>query len=700
MRQISAAALDKLNTQYGVEPIFVLGVKWVDNYISYYAGKTINDPENNIFIPGQIIEINNVESILNLDGNQNSVSIDVTLDDQNGELLSLMDNVDIHKRTCYLYQYFDGIALGDMFLLFEGQIVSEISWSDADKTLKFAIVTMFDNYEAGFSPEEGDVLRLREDLVGKAWPMGFGTVIKYPASRITDIPTGVTTEPMGIHDHWLDSQVTRTQQLHDSLMDIAQFYFKAALQALNTGTPEALQAAQENEDAGNAALIAADEAMAKHQDFLAILNEQLSYDKQNTYVLTDYPIDLPPAGSSPATEFVVNQNVRVPVPNDYGVFEVGGNYLVGKMQKAGNGLSYFSFQSVYHAFVESYGQLMLDGPITRGVNDFVYIQAGSNVRYLGSYPVKYVVNIIPSDIIHVYANRTFEGSTRRMKVPPAYYKKITVRAQSSLVVNGPIFAATGIQLHRPLSTYFNEHWDDEIFVTFKSSIGSDFQSILTYIVRTFTIYDVDTDSLATIPAFNLNFAITDLKDVLTMIREICYQCKVGVTLKSGKFYFVYLPKLTTPVMTITITDLIEGSLTFSFTPTENLITKMVGTWKIDHSDPKDNRIVIRYNVPKYGTLTQEQSFYVFNVAKAVEATMSFWLYRKGNSWKRLKFQVPIKFLPLETFDIITLQSNFTSEYGIASGANINAVVQNVTYNANDNVVDIELELPIKLGKTP
>lgn len=691
MRAITNEARKKLNQQFGSEPLFVLGINWSGNTISYYADKSVYDESGTPFILGKILDINNIESILNIDGNNSSVSIDVTLSDEDESFLNLFNNVDVHRRPAYLFQYFDGLHIEDMFLLFQGYVVSDIVWNDKDKTFKIAIVSMAENYEAGFSPESGEVAKLREDLTGKPWPMGFGTVYKCPTARITDIPIGVTTEPLGIHDWWLSATTDRLDLIHADLVQIALFYLLAALQAYNS---EDFTTGDQMTELGNSQLLLADEIKGQRDGFLGMLTEQLSFDKTNTYVLTDYPINLK------------------------GMFEVGGNYLIGTMKAAKNGISYFTFDHVYHQFVNfgthpSQEQIrhqelegastfdittLLEGPITRGVNNFVYIPAGSQIRFLGDYPVRYVVNIIPSEILHVYANRTFEGVTRRMLVPKSYYKKVTVVAQSSSHIPSRTFQCTGIRFFRPLSTLFNQHWSDEVFVTFKSSIGPSFQSVIRYIIRTFTIYGIDGTSLNEIPPFNVNFALLEVKDVLTLIQEICYQCKVAVIFKQGKFYFKYLPRHYASIGSITLQDILEDSLEFSFIHTENLMTKSVGNWRFDWSDPKQNIFVIRYNVAKYGTLEEIRDFYVFNVQKAVEASMSFWLYRRGNSWKRLKIQVPLKWLIAENYDIVTLNEDFTKKYGINGGNSVDAVILNTIYDPTNNLLNLELEIPIKLGQ--
>jgi hypothetical protein len=206
MRSPTPAMQAKLIQQFGAEPFLVVGVNWAGTNVSYYSDKSILDDGGNVIVEGRILSVNNIESILSISGTKSSISIDVTLDDSDETFLHLLNNVDMHKRLAWLYLMFDGLGMSDKLELFEGYIISGVEWTDGDRVFKITIESLFNNYEAGFSPEEGDVVDLKEDLIGKPWPMAFGTVYKMPLSRITDIPVGVTTEPMGFRDYWLDWQ--------------------------------------------------------------------------------------------------------------------------------------------------------------------------------------------------------------------------------------------------------------------------------------------------------------------------------------------------------------------------------------------------------------------------------------------------------------------------------------------------------------
>ena len=118
MRTISAPSLAKLATRFGTEPINILTVQWVEGGgFSQYADRDISGG-----IKGKIQTIGELDAVINVSGNSQSQSIDVTLDDTDGSIKAILDTHDIHKRPCKLYQWFDGLATGEKFLVFQGQV--------------------------------------------------------------------------------------------------------------------------------------------------------------------------------------------------------------------------------------------------------------------------------------------------------------------------------------------------------------------------------------------------------------------------------------------------------------------------------------------------------------------------------------------------------------------------------------------------
>ena len=76
-RTITAAALAELSNQYGVEPVTIIEIEWIEGTITKYADKKLTS-EN---IEGNILVLGSLDEVINLLGSGNTVTLDVTLDD-------------------------------------------------------------------------------------------------------------------------------------------------------------------------------------------------------------------------------------------------------------------------------------------------------------------------------------------------------------------------------------------------------------------------------------------------------------------------------------------------------------------------------------------------------------------------------------------------------------------------------------------
>ncbi|KKK80391.1 hypothetical protein LCGC14_2823960, partial [marine sediment metagenome] len=136
-----------------------------------------------------------------------SQEISVTLDDTDGKIKAVMDENDVHMRDVWVYQWFEGLDIADRFLLFKGKVNSPIIWNEGERTVSFTILAQIEDNEVGFSPEEGEISNLPRSLVGKPWPMVFGTVTHSKALHLTNRLRGTTAIGVGFPDFALPSRM-------------------------------------------------------------------------------------------------------------------------------------------------------------------------------------------------------------------------------------------------------------------------------------------------------------------------------------------------------------------------------------------------------------------------------------------------------------------------------------------------------------
>jgi hypothetical protein len=192
----------------------------------------------------------------------------------------------------------------------------------------------------------------------------------------------------------------------------------------------------------------------------------------------------------------------------------------------------------------------------------------------------------------------------------------------------------------------------------------------------------------------MNFPILDKKSALNVLQEIAFQARCALWLSNGTFYIKYLPEEPSSDQTITVSDIdAEEGLTVELTSTEDLVTRMNVEWRISWNEDDPNKIILRHNVKKYGTQQEDFFFYCFNQPDIVLKAATFWLIRKANTWKKVRFKAYLQLLNLEVFDTVLL--SLGSDY--VSTGDIKAVVDEASYNSDDQTIDFTVSTPIKSG---
>jgi len=148
------------------------------------------------------------------------------------------------------------------------------------------------------------------------------------------------------------------------------------------------------------------------------------------------------------------------------------------------------------------------------------------------------------------------------------------------------------------------------------------------------------------------------------------------------------------VATITDSDVDVGTLEIGFTPTEDLVTKLVAKWRATGAQQEENTVILRHNVGKYGTKEREFEFYIYNHVDLVIKAATFWLIRYANTWKRASFRTPLHLLNVESLDGVTL--DFNSPW-IASGAVV-GVAEQADYDSDNAEVIFDVWTPVKAGR--
>ena len=109
----------------------------------------------------------------------------------------------------------------------------------------------------------------------------------------------------------------------------------------------------------------------------------------------------------------------------------------------------------------------------------------------------------------------------------------------------------------------------------------------------------------------------------------------------------------------------------------------VSNLSYDPGNIKENAysVVLRHNIKKYLIHEASYDFYIFNQPDIIYKMATFWLIRKSNTWKRVRFTTPLHKLNLETFDTVLL--SFSHPY-VASGP-VKAIVESARYDSAEQL---------------
>ncbi len=824
MRSISAGGLQKLKTRCGVEPIIIVEADWRDGTTLSYADADVGT------IPGKILEVGDLDSVINVSGSGSTSSLSIKLSDIDGSLKEIFDAHDVHKRPARVYQYFRGLDLSDKFLIFSGVVSTPIEWNDRERTFSFSILSPLENLETGFSAEEGNFSYLPASMVGKPWPMVFGTAIDYKTLPIDLCVKGTTLTGVGVLANtaeYLNSPSVDFLEQEKALFiarekrdfiketlstfDCVWGYTWDEGSSLYQIAPKPWVKFTVKNYSGDAANLTdtAEEDSLRESEILQIIAEyasvcaeieekergldcakrklaearQAKVDEAAASCCGRNPLLVLGGEDFPQDEFVT---VRVGHAVLYGKFlgqeftitsraladeitvvttadasvkklECDGapeperfcfRYQAGSLAPKSANSSYgdrnldFHTYSAFneplydyfwkydyyyhysHAFTPTYddlGAIDEDGPVYRtfaGVltpgtvknseSDGTQIlqscweEPGTPVRLASDVKQYYVASITPGTVLSVKGFRKIGGVSKLVELPTSWYS-IETRDYG-------VFTATLVVLNKPLSWReyraegLLETWTDEVYVTFKSSVGPNIADIIQYLVSQYSSLSCDAASFAHVKArtenFPANFVVFARKNIVTFLQELAEQARLAVWIDSGVVRLKYLPEEPASVDDIKLDDvLIEKGVEVSLTPTEDLITKMVIDWRSAYTatyssleDAVTHKMILRHNVVKYGVKEQSYDYYVYNQPEIIYKVATFWLMRKSITWKRVKFSTPLHKLNIETFDAVTL------DFGYVAGGAVKAVVESARYNSNDCCIDFECVVPVAAGE--
>ena len=679
MKTLQAATLAKIANKFGNESVCIVEVQWVvgGNWHQYadkdYAG-----------ISGLILDIGSMESVVKMDNQGQSQGIDIKLSDIGGELKNIINNHDVHGRTCRFYQLFADLPIAEKFLLFEGEVSSPIEWLEGDRTLSFSVTTQLEDKEIGFSPEEGQFPYIPDHLIGKPWPMAFGTVENVPAAHMREAPRCETLNPVYCIDptviwstDWLNhSDIAFTMGEYDYEAEVelatqkpwlsAEQRYQEVMNATRTAYAGAgANSMFANENVYQRGVVAA--AEARWGQTINLTDGSGFPQNTQIYLIIDEVLF---KGSISNNVFTYTMKERLDYNRVADAMENLSEYT------AANSLdqyaaSNFGNQSVFpETFYANIGLKVVD--------------AGSEVKLAGHQHLTYVANIISSTVhvVKAYKNGTL------VRINPNLYT-VTTRTIGGYNV---------VFIEMSIAPTDLDYDNDNIYVNLTSSVGPNTVTIMEWLIDKYTDMSCDSTTFTAVKSLLENypshFALFDRKNIMQALEEMAFQSRCAIWISGDTFKLKYLPLTQSADDVITESDIDAGSMIVGTTATEDIVTKFVASWRKEYSVDEPNKLILRHNVKKYGIKERVFDFYIYNIRSLVKKSATFWMIRYSNVWKTIQFDTYPHKLALETFDTVTC--DFNSDY--VADADVEALISQVSYDSGSQKLTIKAWLPIKFGE--
>lgn len=363
---------------------------------------------------------------------------------------------------------------------------------------------------------------------------------------------------------------------------------------------------------------------------------------------------------------------------------------------------------------------------------FAWVGTGSPVQLVYS-PVEYITSIIPCTLLKVSAYFTRSGQRILTTVPSEYYttewrdfgdglRALVIRlsrALSTYKQNFGVYATRSGEYseddadYEPVTNRFGlvapiktktvqgtiDTWEDQIYVTVRSDVGPNIVDTIEYLITHYlpgTLCDPITfaEARAAVEEYPANFVLLDRRNIIELLSAICRQACLGLWYSEGVAYLRYLPNIPNIVTPLTEDVINSESLSIEYTPTEDVITKLTATYKTTYTQEEPYTIVARYNQAKYGMIADVIDYFIYTSREPVVHSLTFWLIRRGNTWKRLRCTTSLSTLIFENMDAVLVDL----KPGFVANGPVTGLIEETQYNSLDFSINYTIWLPVRAGE--
>lgn len=717
MRNLSSDTQIKCGTSLGTQPLVVIRVVWPSG-VAYYADRDYD--LGGVQCAGKILDLGAIASVRKSVSSGEASSVSLTLDDSDGSIKSIVDRHALEGVAVEVYHQYSDLVAGDKTLLFSGRIANGFNWSEGERKISFTIdMVPRGKTDVGFAPTGVELPGISKSAAGVAWPLCFGTVVGIKAiqpyepvrgetlssgddnstelliSNGNDYEQG-TSQDILVQIHNDNSITTSYPSTYSMDRRGVPYNADSAFRYTTMGFINSIQGMMKLRGTFAGNLFTVTEKNLPFISGVTILpRTNLGSDINNPACL-----QLDTANTANA-DFLVGTYHYINIAGykavNFCVGRIGDRYYYAQGWKINNALAYLP-EGGYNQIAEVAGHPRTEWGITYNAVVYQYdgsetisatvgpafkIDYGATVTSILQGSLKlHVCNLIPStEILGVYAYRTFQGKKALWPVPSRWYTK---HLSYSLAGKTP----TVIEMLNGTIEYGLHGWEKDIYVALRSSVGSNTADQLKYIIENYSDYAVDNGSYsglrAALTRYPSNWALTTVKTCIPLCEEIAYQARsaVNVTGDSVKFQYLSIEPAAQGILT---TENVEVG-TLSIGSVEELSTRYIAKWKRNLLQEADQQIKIEHNIALYGEKEESKEFYIYCHESLVKLSAHFWAWRTANSWRTAQCSGFLTNLGTEAFDTLSLSINSLSNNSIK------ALVTNMSLDTKESVVGLTFEL--------
>lgn len=754
MKTLTPPIQSKLDTRLGTEPILVVGVQWQSGTEVLYSDKEINSAK---YPYPKVISVGSFDTSMALTGSSDSLTTSVTLDDTDGSIKAISNGTDIHNARVKVYLTFEGVDLSQKTLLFDGEIVTPIDWTENDRSVTFTILSKLEDRVVGFAMEEGDFPDIPEEALGKAWPLAFGQVCHIPAVKVRAPRQGYLIDGLGIHDWTLHIRLCQAMKLRCPLVNSKNEYAKPISPGFTTyltGVQQGwrrLNVSDPSDPTNDPAWEQAKEAelecrLQRHQEICKLklqLEDQMQYESDTVDIfngvnfpqgesITLYVDGARITGSFSGNTFTITNRVHskyddwepyecqpvdrlhhdiVYVPDDqYSQMKRAAKAGTGGYNIADGVTSSATETSVRwndnpEVQLEACDKVWVAdvGHVGGTKDSWAYYNDMDGESFDWHPPGSDVFLVDEQESIHIVSliPGTVLGVAAYKTLPNGKKLLTTVPPEYYTVYNVDYTAYTVTELHMEKDlNLLDEDFEDQIYVSFLSSEGPNVADVIEWLVNKYTDLTVDATSFSDIKTktanYPCNFYLLERPNVYALIQDLAYQSRCGVTIRNKVMSLTYLSEEPTSVATIDNSSILHGTFKEDLTPTGDIRTHHLISYT-------------KAGATMNGDSNEFKIDLKYNVGKygAIDQSYNYYtqntystILKSATFWLIRKANVWRRIaltVPMK-YMALDVGDSITLDSAQFYADPIKCVIDQLNYNPQENTLDIECWTPIRSGE--